>query len=118
MTSDISSLKSRGLAFAFTSSPFVITAFGGPKAAETLYADNWRWGFGAWAIVLPAVAIPMIVIMQMGKRRAKAKGFLAEKTGSTGPKRGFQYYFTELDSKCSPLLHQVPCTYMLFPSRF
>lgn len=92
-------MKSRGLAFAFTSSPFLITAAGGPKAAETIYADNWRWGFGAWAIVLPVVAVPMVVIMQMGKRKAKANGYLADRSDNTAPKRGIQYYITELDGK-------------------
>jgi hypothetical protein len=78
----------------------MITAFGGPKAAETLYEDNWRWGFGAWAIVLPVVAVPMIVIMQLGKRKAKERGFLAEKTGDeAAARKGFMYYFTELDGE-------------------
>jgi MFS family permease len=47
ITADSSSLKHRGLAFAFTSSPYIITAFAGPKAAEGFYNNiNWRWGFG------------------------------------------------------------------------
>lgn len=101
MTADISTMKSRGLAFAFTSSPFLITAFGGPKAAETIYEDNWRWGFGAWAIVLPAVAVPMIVLMQMGKKKARESGRLtvADKGVVDGQRRGFMYYFDEFDSK-------------------
>lgn len=99
VTSDTSTMKSRGLAFAFTSSPFLITAFGGPKAAETIYQDNWRWGFGAWAIVLPIVAIPMIVIMQLAKRKAKENGYLAKDTAIATPKRDFMYYITELDGK-------------------
>ncbi|KAH7026818.1 hypothetical protein B0J12DRAFT_771506 [Macrophomina phaseolina] len=32
ITADTSSMRDRGLAFAFTSSPYIITAFGGPKA--------------------------------------------------------------------------------------
>ncbi|KAG6047824.1 hypothetical protein E4U39_008004 [Claviceps sp. Clav50 group G5] len=99
MTADISTMKSRGLAFAFTSSPFLITAFGGPKAAETIYEDNWRWGFGAWAIVLPAVAVPMIVLMQMGKKKARESGRLtvSDKGMVDGQRRGFMYYFDEFD---------------------
>lgn len=34
ITTDTSSLRDRGLAYAFTSSPYLITAFAGPKAAE------------------------------------------------------------------------------------
>ncbi|KAG6009890.1 hypothetical protein E4U21_000992 [Claviceps maximensis] len=98
MTADISSMKSRGLAYAFTSSPYLITAFGGPKAAETIYEDNWRWGFGAWAIVLPAIAVPMIALMQMGKKKAQQNGHLTgEKDAVASHPRGFMYYFDEFD---------------------
>ncbi|KAG5950414.1 hypothetical protein E4U53_005115 [Claviceps sorghi] len=98
MTADVSTMKSRGLAFAFTSSPFLITAYGGPKAAETIYEDNWRWGFGAWAIVLPAVAVPMIVLMQMGKNKARRNGHLPKADEAvTARGRGFMYYFDEFD---------------------
>ncbi|KAG5991903.1 hypothetical protein E4U54_003791 [Claviceps lovelessii] len=98
MTSDISSMKSRGLAFAFTSSPFLITAFAGPKASETIYEDNWRWGFGAWAIVLPAIAVPMVALMQMGKKKARENGHLAKAEDVVAPDgRGFMYYFDEFD---------------------
>ncbi|KAG5986153.1 hypothetical protein E4U43_005639 [Claviceps pusilla] len=98
MTSDISSMKSRGLAFAFTSSPFLITAFAGPKASETIYEDNWRWGFGAWAIVLPAIAVPMTALMQMGKKKARENGHLAKAEDVVASRgRGFMYYFDEFD---------------------
>ena len=37
ITADSSTLKSRGLAYAFTSSPYMITAFAGPKVADLFY---------------------------------------------------------------------------------
>jgi len=47
ITADSSSLMHRALAFVFTSSPYIITAFAGPKAAEEFYEKvSWRWGFG------------------------------------------------------------------------
>lgn len=56
VTADASKLKNRGLAFAVTSSPYIITAFAGPKVAED-YLDliNWRWAFGTFAIIFPIV---------------------------------------------------------------
>ncbi|KAK5174957.1 uncharacterized protein LTR77_000093 [Saxophila tyrrhenica] len=47
VTADISTLRNRGIAYAFTSSPYIITAFAGAKASEQFYNDiSWRWAFG------------------------------------------------------------------------
>ncbi|EAW12138.1 putative MFS siderophore iron transporter [Aspergillus clavatus NRRL 1] len=64
ITIDTSSLRDRGLAFAFTSSPYIITAFAGPAAAEQFYESNWRWAYGCFAIVLPVMATPMFVLLR------------------------------------------------------
>jgi len=99
MTADTSTLRNRGLAFAFTSSPYIITAFGGPKAAETIYADNWRWAFGAWAIVLPVVATPLIVMMAMGKHKAKKNGLAPRQVSGRTWVESLWHYFIEFDGK-------------------
>lgn len=99
VTADTSSLRNRGLAFALTSSPYIITAFSGPKAAETVYAINWRWGYGAWAIVLPFVALPMIVMMQLGKRKAKKNGLVLRKPSGRTWLGSIAHYFIEFDCK-------------------
>ncbi|KAK5800970.1 hypothetical protein VI817_003182 [Penicillium citrinum] len=98
MTADTSTLRNRGLAFAFTSSPYIITAFGGPKAAETIYADNWRWAFGAWAIVLPVVATPLIVMMAMGKHKAKKNGLAPRQVSGRTWVESLWHYFIEFDA--------------------
>ncbi|WRT67535.1 uncharacterized protein IL334_004507 [Kwoniella shivajii] len=77
ITADTSSLKDRGLAYAFTSSPYIISAFGGSKAAEGFYASNWRWGYGAFCIILPVVASPLIAILFLHKHKAQKQGLLA-----------------------------------------
>ncbi|CCF34786.1 MFS siderochrome iron transporter MirB [Colletotrichum higginsianum] len=83
ITADSTRLKNRGLAFAFTSSPYMITAFAGPKAAEGfLNHVSWRWGFGCFSIVLPIVAVPMYGILKWNIRKAKKKGTLIR--GSSG----------------------------------
>lgn len=109
VTADTSSLRNRGLAFALTSSPYIITAFGGPKAAESVYAINWRWGYGAWAIVLPFVATPMIVMMQLGKRKAKKNGLVLKKPSSRTWSESLVHYLIEFDCKWDQLfsLHKV-----------
>ncbi|KAL9945916.1 hypothetical protein D7B24_005225 [Verticillium nonalfalfae] len=85
ITADATSLKNRGLAFAFTSSPYMITAFAGPKAAEGFYENvNWRWGFGCFSIILPCVAAPLFAILKFNLRKAEQQGrILREKSGRT-----------------------------------
>lgn len=85
ITADASSLKHRGLAFAFTSSPYIITAFAGPKAAEGFYNNiSWRWGFGCFAIIVPFVATPLFVVLKLNLRKAKHEGVLnREPSGRT-----------------------------------
>lgn len=99
ITADISSLKNRGLAFAFTSSPYIITAFAGPKSAEGFYNNvkNWRWGFGAFAIIVPVVASPLFLILQMNLKKARREGVLPrEKSGRT-LLQSIVFYIREFD---------------------
>lgn len=105
VTADTSSLRNRGLAYALTSSPYIITAFGGPKAAESFYSINWRWGYGSWAIVLPFVAIPMIVMMQLGKRKAKRNGMVLRKPSGRSCYQSLIHYLIEFDCKQAPQSH-------------
>lgn len=75
-------LKSRGLAYAFTATPSIITAFGGPAAAQSLLPNVaespseldpvWRWSFGSLAISLPVIVIPLYGILFWYERQAAA----------------------------------------------
>lgn len=100
ITADTSTLRDRGLAYAFTSSPYIITAYGGSAAAEQFYQSNWRWGYGCFAIVLPAVAAPMFVLLQHHRRKAKKAGLLhqRERSGRTLP-QSIRHYLIEFDSE-------------------
>lgn len=81
LAADVTSLRNRGLAFAFTSSPYMITAFAGSKAAEGFYYHvHWRWGFGCFAIIVPAVTLPLFFMLKLNLRKAKTFGVIAEKT--------------------------------------
>lgn len=98
ITADASSLKHRGLAFAFTSSPFIITAFAGSKAAEEFYEKvNWRWGFGCFAIILPFVAAPLFIVLKMNLRKAKQEGVLRQEKSNRSPLGSVVYYVREFD---------------------
>jgi MFS family permease len=81
LAADVTSLRNRGIAFAFTSSPYMITAFAGSKAAEAFLMDvkNWRWGFGAFAIIVPCVTLPLFVLLKLQLRKAEKQGLIMEK---------------------------------------
>ena len=100
ITSDVSKLRNRGLAYAFTSSPYMITAFAGAKAAESFNYDiSWRWGFGAFAIILPFVAAPLFIVLKLNLRKAANRGLLIkEKSGRTLP-QSIWHYVLEFDGE-------------------
>ncbi|PMB72925.1 Siderophore iron transporter mirB [Beauveria bassiana] len=81
LAADVTDLRNRGLAFAFTSSPALISAFAGPNiAAEFIAKVNWRWGYGCWAVV------------------AKKQGIIADKgTGRKMNRQNVLWFITEFD---------------------
>lgn len=92
------------MAFAFTSSPALISAFGGSKAAaEFLLHVNWRWGYGIWAIILPAFAMPVYFILAYNLRKAEKKGIIVkEKKNWNFNFQTIQWIITEFDGEYAP----------------
>ncbi|KAJ9148566.1 Siderochrome-iron transporter MirB [Pleurostoma richardsiae] len=99
LATDVTNLRNRGLAFAFTSSPNLITAFAGSKAAEAFYHNvSWRWGFGCWAIVLPLVALPMYGMLRYNLLKAEKRGIISmEARENHAVSRTVWYCIQELD---------------------
>ncbi|PWY69776.1 putative MFS siderophore iron transporter [Aspergillus heteromorphus CBS 117.55] len=101
ITADASMLKSRGLAYAFTSSPYIITAFAGPKAADDALGANgigMRWPFGIFAIILPIVAAPLYGVLKWNIRQAQKAGtYVKEKSGRT-MLQSIWFYIIEFDA--------------------
>lgn len=99
IAADVTSLRNRGIAFAFTSSPWMITAFAGSKAAEEfLLKVNWRWGFGAFAIIFPVVASPVYFILNASMRKAEKQGLITPTVHSGRTlSESIQHYFFEFD---------------------
>ena len=99
ITADASSLKHRGIAFAFTSSPYVITAFAGPKAAEGFYQNiNWRWGYGCFAIILPFVAAPLFVTLKQNLKRARTHGVIIKEKSGRSLGQSIWWHIQQLDA--------------------
>ena len=121
ITADASSLKHRGLAFAFTSSPYIITAFAGPKSAEGFYNNvkNWRWGFGAFAIIVPFVAAPLFIILKMNLKKAKREGVLTREKSGRNIFQSIVFYIHEFDGMLNILddrLRLTPFSTRLVPA--
>lgn len=100
---DSTSLRNRGIAFAFTSSPYMITAFAGPKAAEAFQRDvgTWRWAFGTFAIITPFMAVPLYTILKLNLNKAKKAGVMPEESVSSGKTflQTLHHVAVEFDSK-------------------
>lgn len=100
ITADSSKLKNRGLAYAFTSSPYIITAFAGSKAAEGFYEDiSWRWGFGTFSIVFPVVAAPLYFILKWNLKKAKEQGTVIREKNNRTVIQSIWYYTVQFDGK-------------------
>jgi MFS family permease len=105
---DTTSLRNRGLAFAFTSSPYMITAFAGPRAAQAfeLSVGSWRWAFGTFAIITPFTAIPLFTVLRMNLNKAKKAGLMPAKSVSEGRTlmETVKHIAVEFDSKSQVLM--------------
>jgi MFS family permease len=102
VTADSSTLRNRGLAYAITSSPYIITAFAGPKAAEGFYEKlNFRWGFGVFCIIIPVVAIPVFANLFYNQKKAQARGLLQSESSGRTIVQSIWHYTIEFDGKRS-----------------
>jgi MFS family permease len=91
---DTSALKNRAFFFALTNSPFLITTWtSGPAATNFLAGAGWRWAFGTFAIVVPVVCSPILVLFGYNHLKAKRTGVLQERqpSGRTIPQTAWHY---------------------------
>lgn len=102
LAADVTNLRNRGLAFAFTSSPAIISAFAGSKAAAGFIDNvhNWRWGYGMFTIILPAVALPIYFMLAHNLRTAEKKGLITQRKRDWAVNgRSIWWAITEFDCK-------------------
>ncbi|KAF7977944.1 hypothetical protein HWV62_2023 [Athelia sp. TMB] len=74
---DITTLKWRGLVSSLISTPFLINAFVGANIS-TYILDHagWRWGYGMFAILVPAALAPLIITLLWAEHKAKKIGIV------------------------------------------
>ncbi|KAG5659861.1 hypothetical protein KAF25_002420 [Fusarium avenaceum] len=97
MTADATNLKNRALAFAFTSSPYMISAFAGSYASDRMLVDiGWPWGFGTFAFLTPVVCAPLYILLKVNLRKAR-KNILPKKASGRTFKESVWHYVIEFD---------------------
>lgn len=80
---DITTLQWRGFAVGMTSLPFIVNAFiGSNVSTQVLEHAGWRWGYGMFAILVPASLSPLIITLVWAERKAKRLGLVPEKLKS------------------------------------
>ncbi|KPM45762.1 Siderophore iron transporter mirB [Neonectria ditissima] len=98
ITADTTKLKNRALAYAFTSSPYMISAFAGSYAADKMLSDiGWPWGFGIFAILMPIVCAPLYLILTLNLRKAKKVGVLERESSGRTLQQNIWHYTLEFD---------------------
>lgn len=97
---DTSSLKDRALAFTFAGSPFLVTTFLGPPAAQWfLRYSSWRISFVLFAVLTAVVAAPVFAILEYNVKKAKRLGVLKAPKTTRGWREGVWHYAMEFDGR-------------------
>lgn len=97
---DTSSIRNRALVFAFSTCPYIATTFAGPSAAQGFYQHStWRWAFGAFTIITPAIFLPLIVLFGMKQRQAKKEGLVQPRNSGRTWTQSLVFYYHEFDRK-------------------
>ncbi|UPK97440.1 hypothetical protein LCI18_008375 [Fusarium solani-melongenae] len=96
---DSSSLRNRGLVNAFVETPNFITVWvSGPMSEAYLKGPGWRWCFGTFAILLPAVTIPLFGIFAYNHQKAKKQNLLPKVKSGRTVLESLLYYCREFDA--------------------
>lgn len=97
---DTTGLRNRAFAFGFASTPFIATAFVGPLAAESFLAmTTWRWAYGAFAIIMPFVFVPLAVVFKLYQKKAERMGLYKREASGRNAMQSTLHYIHEFDSK-------------------
>lgn len=95
---DTSGLRNRAFAFAFVGTPFICTAFTASLAAQSfLETSTWRWGYGAFVIVMFFVFMPLAVVFKFYSMKAHKLGLWRREPSGRTTIQSFVHYFHEFD---------------------
>ncbi|EFQ36422.1 major facilitator superfamily transporter [Colletotrichum graminicola M1.001] len=96
---DMTSLKNRMTIIALNGTPIIATTFAGPKISELFYEQvNFRWAFGAFAIILIGFSIPVVIIFFLSEVKAKKTGLIPPKQKTRSTVESLKHYAIEFDA--------------------
>ncbi|KAL4860905.1 hypothetical protein BDV12DRAFT_180981 [Aspergillus spectabilis] len=97
--SDMTSLKNRMIFLGINGTPRIASTFAGPAIAELFYENlNFRWAFGAFAIILVGVCTPALVLMIVMSQKAKKQGLIVPRARSGRSwQQSIKHYIIEFD---------------------
>lgn len=95
---DTSSLRNRAFAFGFASTPFIITAFTGPRIAQSFIDHaSWRWAYGTFAIIAPFVFLPLAGTFKFYQRKAQRMAIYRREPSGRTTVQSIAHYIKEFD---------------------
>ncbi|KAJ5928224.1 hypothetical protein N7466_007180 [Penicillium verhagenii] len=95
---DTTGLRNRAWAFAFSTTPFICTAFTAPLAVTSfIETSGWRWAFGAFAIIQPCVFIPLCLIFKFYEKKAQKLGVFKREPSGRTTLQSIIHYIHEFD---------------------
>ncbi|KAI0517865.1 MFS general substrate transporter [Xylaria bambusicola] len=98
MLADMTTLKNRLIIFGIQGTPGIATVFAGSRIADLFYhQSNFRWAFGAFAILLAAFAIPVCLVFVWAQRKASKQGLIQPRDSGRTVWQAVKYYFVEFD---------------------
>lgn len=75
IVADLTPLEWRGFAGAMLSTPFIINTWFAGKIVDAIEKrDQWRWGYGMFAIIMPVALGPAVAVLIWLDRKAKKAG--------------------------------------------
>ncbi|KAJ5772783.1 Major facilitator superfamily domain general substrate transporter [Penicillium paradoxum] len=98
MLADMTSLRNRMFMLGLNGTPGIASVFAGPKIADLFYNNlNFYWAFGAFAIMMVGVSIPVAVVMLFMQRRAEKSGILEKSRSGRVWWQSIVHYLIEFD---------------------
>jgi MFS family permease len=96
---DTSKLKNRGLMQALVNSAvFITTWLAGPISQGFLDGPGWRWCYGMFTILVPAITLPLFGLLLRNYHKAQKLGILPERESGRTATQSVLYYCVQFDA--------------------